>query len=224
VRQSWPSALEREKIFDCVIAIIIGGLIGGRLLFVVINWEYYRYNLTRIFVLNEGGLAFQGALAAAFIVGIIAARIKGISFWKGADLFAPYIALGQSIGRIGCFLNGCCYGLVTNDFFGVTFPGEAFMRIPVQIYSSVCLFFVALFLIFIRKKCSFKGCLFCMYLIMYSIFRFFIDFLRIDTPPVFLGLHLAQLISIGTLVFGIALLLILRKRSRRFSGSPPSRG
>lgn len=213
-------AVPFDKLLDALVWALIGGIIGGRLLFVLINWQYYLEHPLRIFVLREGGMAFQGSLIAAILAGGLTCRLRGISFRKASDLVAPYIALGQAIGRIGCFFNGCCYGRIIGKGLGVIFPGEPYMRIPVQIYSSLCLVFLYLFLVFLRDKAFLQkkhacGSVFCMYLILYSAFRFFIDFLRGDNPQVFSIFTLAQLISVGIFLAGIIMLRVLQIKNQQ---------
>ncbi len=206
--------LSAGSVFDCLIAILIGGIIGGRLLFVVINWKDYAFHPLKIFMLNEGGMAFHGALLGGVLCGGITAFIKKLSFWKTADLVAPYIALGQSIGRIGCFLNGCCYGKAIIGGTGVVFPGETVMRVPTQIYSSVFLLLLYVVLIELRGKRLFDGFTFSMYMILYSVFRFFIELLRGDNPVIFYGMTLAQIISIGMFICGAVCFVVLLKQRK----------
>jgi phosphatidylglycerol:prolipoprotein diacylglycerol transferase len=203
--------LARDSVFDCLIAILAGGIVGGRLLFVALHWQYYFESPLSIFMLTEGGMAFHGALGGALLAGIITARIKKLPFWKTADLIAPYIALGQAIGRIGCFLNGCCYGKITTSGIGVMFPGESVLRVPTQIYSSFFLLILFIILIKLRSRGIFSGFVFSMYIILYSIFRFFIEFFRGDNPAVLYGLTLAQLISIFLILCGTIMLAVLSK-------------
>ena len=203
LRESEKAHLSKESVLDCLIAILVAGVVGGRLLFVAVNWEYYAGDPLKVFMITEGGMAIHGAIIAAVLAGAVMTRIKGIPFWKGADLIAPYIALGQAIGRIGCLFNGCCYGRVIESGFGIIFPGDAVMKVPTQIYSSLGLLFIYMALRVIGHKKETNGRLFALYLIFYSAFRFFIDFLRGDNPPVLVGLTLAQFISVGILICGI---------------------
>jgi len=180
LRDAKKSTLSQNDVFDCMIALLVGGLIGGRLLFVLINWDFYSEHLLRIVMLHEGGLAVQGAIAAGTISLIAAVKIKRISFWKMADIIVPYAALGQSIGRIGCFLNGCCCGKVIENGIGVVFPGETFMRMPTQVYLSFGLLMLFIVLIGLKDRPHSEGSIFAWYLILYSGFRFGMDLLRGD--------------------------------------------
>ncbi len=211
LRDSGKAGMSANGVFDFLLAVLIGGLIGGRLLYVLINWgDYYRHPL-RAVMFWEGGMAFQGGLVMAIFSGVLVSRIRKLPFWKMSDLIAPYIALGQALGRIGCFLNGCCYGKAIESGIGVIFPGETVMRIPVQVYSSLALLAIFMVLIELRKKRPFDGYIFAMYMILYSIFRFAMDFLRGDNPAVFSGMKLSQIISIGMLLCGIVIYLVASK-------------
>jgi len=212
LRDAAKSDLKQSDVVDCLIMVLISGLIGGRLLYVFLNAEYYAQFPLRILMFYEGGLAFQGALAAAVISGVVFTRIKKLSFRKIADLIVPYIALGQAIGRIGCFLNGCCYGKIVEHGFAVTFPGEAVTRMPVQIYSSLFLFVFFLILMKIRKKHFFDGCVFASYLMIYGVFRFFMDLLRGDELSVFYCLKLSQFIGVVTFLCGLLIFFVFKKK------------
>jgi phosphatidylglycerol:prolipoprotein diacylglycerol transferase len=203
--------LDRESVFDCLIAILIGGIVGGRLLFVFINLDTYLKDPLRVLMLNEGGMAFHGALVGAVLGSIIVCVKKNLPFWKTADVIAPYIALGHAVGRIGCLLNGCCYGKVTTGplALGVIFEGEIAMRVPTQIYSTIFLLALYVVLIELRDRRRFDGYVFSMYIILYSIFRFFIEFWRGDTEIVLFNLTLAQIISIIMIFCGVVLYKVL---------------
>jgi len=188
-----------NKAIDCLLWVLIGGIVGARLLYVVINFSYFVAYPLKIFAFRDGGMAVHGGLLGGIIAGWASCRIAKISFLFGADLIAPYIALGQAIGRVGCFLNGCCYGVG---------------NIPVQLYYSIGLGMITLVLLDMRKKAAPPGTVILSYFIIYSIFRFLIEFLRADNPSIVMNLTLAQLISAGTLLISVGLLIILRKHGR----------
>jgi len=213
LRDSRKFDIAREDVFDCLLAVLIGGIVGGRLLFVILNREYYLDHPLRIVMLQEGGMAFHGALVAAILVAAAVCAIKKVSFWKMSDLMTPYIALGHAIGRIGCLLNGCCYGKVIHSGLGLTFPGEAVMRVPTQFYSSLCLLFIFVALMEFRERRPFDGSVLALYLVLYGVFRFFMDFFRGDNPAVYHGLTLAQIISVFMVLLGFVLYALLRKKS-----------
>jgi len=116
--------IPREKVLDLVIVILISGIIGARALHVILNFNYYRIHPLDTIMLFKGGLAFHGALISSLIGAIVFLKINAVPICSTADLVAPYAALGQAIGRIGCFLNGCCFGKISGSgYFGVIFSG-----------------------------------------------------------------------------------------------------
>ncbi|MFH1837158.1 MAG: prolipoprotein diacylglyceryl transferase [Candidatus Omnitrophota bacterium] len=194
--------IDTGKMMDVMVIIILSGILGGRLLFVAQNLGHYTRNPLQIFMLNEGGLAFQGAFLGALIGGIIASKKKRIHFWKGADVIAPYVALGQGIGRIGCFLNGCCYGKFAEKGIKFVFPQETLARVPAQLYSSLTLFGLFAVLVLLKRKKMFDGYIFSMYMMLYGVLRFFLEFIRADNPAVLFDLKLSQIIGIATFFAG----------------------
>jgi len=198
-----------DYVLDCLLWLLVGGLIGGRLLYVVLNFSYYAGHPLEILALRDGGMAFQGGMAASLLAVLACCRKRKISFGRLADLIVPYAALGQSIGRIGCFMNGCCYGKVLRKGWGVMFPGEMCMRFPVQLYSSAGLALIFLILIYIREKKYFNGAVLMSYLLMYSFFRFFVEYMRGDNSVIFAGMTMPQFISFAVFVSSAVIFAIM---------------
>jgi len=186
--------VDKGIVLDLLIVILISGIIGGRLFFVLLNLGYYARQPLEIFMLWKGGLAWFGGFFAALAATVVCSRMRGLDFWLVADLAAPYAALGQAFGRVGCYLNGCCYGIG---------------RHPVQLYSASLLAAIFVVLVMWQKKRRFKGEVFLGYCIVYPFQRFFIEFLRGDNPKALWGLTIFQLISIA--VFFCAFLLFSLK-------------
>ncbi len=182
-----------DDILDLSVCLIVSGLIGGRLLFILLNLEYYRENPLDTLKLWQGGLVWYGGLAAAIFAAVIFLSAKKMPVLKTFDLMAPYAALGQSIGRVGCFLNGCCYGKAAPAKFGVIFNAAQGPVYPTQLYESAAMF--AVFMILRKRSPAGGGTLF-IYLILYSSIRFAIEFLRGDNPAVLMGLTISQVISL----------------------------
>lgn len=209
--QSEKQGLSRTDVLDVLVAVLLGGLIGGRMLFVIINAGYFIENPLHVIFINEGGMAFHGGLAGGVIGAAIACRIKNISLFRILDLISPYAALGHAVGRIGCFFNGCCYGKpVAGGIFAVTFPGETLARVPVQIYESISLIILFLVLRVIASRKKFEGQVFSAYLVIYAILRFATESFRDDNPAVFAGMDLPRVISIGMLALGAGMWVYLR--------------
>ncbi len=184
--------IDHELIFNFGFIIFITGIIGARLFYIIENITYYLKNPLEIITLQMGGLSWFGGLTLAVICGVIYLKKKKLSVYKIFDLIAPFIALGQAIGRIGCLFNGCCFGRT---------------RIPIQVYSSIILIFIFIILRFLQDRPHKEGQVFFAYLILYSLKRFFIEFWRADNEVVFFGLTLFQ--GIGLLIFSLALIKIV---------------
>jgi phosphatidylglycerol---prolipoprotein diacylglyceryl transferase len=212
VNRAGKEGIKTADMLDILSVMVLGGLIGGRLLFVAINWEVYLTRPAAIFYLNEGGMAFQGALVISIAFGALMMARRRIPFWKTIDVFAPYLALAHSIGRIGCFFNGCCYGKQAFHGFAVVFPGEMAPRIPTQLYSSLGLLAIFVLLVHLRVRKPFDGYLFAMYLMLYSVFRIFMDTFRGDELVRAGYFTLSQVIGAGFFLAGALIYFALRKK------------
>jgi len=204
------SAIPRKKIEDVVFFVILWGLIGARVFYFVF-WDRqgFLHNPLVFFYVWQGGLAvYGGALGSCLALFFYSKKLR-IPFLKLLDFFSPAFALGQAIGRIGCFLAGCCYGKPTDFFPGVKFmnpltlapPG---VRIhPAQIYESALDFILFIFLF--RMKKAKAGGVFVYYVLGYSGIRFLLEFLRGDTIEGVLGFTAMQSIAIIFIVFALVL-------------------
>ena len=178
-----------QTIFDLGLYILISALVGARIYHLIQKPSLYSSYLDLLKVW-EGGLTYYGGFILAFIVTILYLRWKKLSIGKVSDILATSAMLGVGIGRIGCFLAGCCFGKPTSLPWGVSFPENslAWYEIgaqkihPTQIYSSINLFTIFIILIFLRRYIRFPGQLFLSCVFLYSVHRFFIDFLRYYTP------------------------------------------
>jgi len=184
-----------DTIFNFTFTLFISGIIGARLFFVIENLDYYIKEPLEIIMLQHGGLSWFGGLICAIFVGAIILKKQKLGVYKILDLIVPFVALGQSIGRIGCLLNGCCFGRVSEN--GLYFPAHGEVLIPTQIYSSLVLIFIFIFLRFLQNRPHRSGQIFFSYLFLYSLKRFFIEFWRADNDVILFGLTLFQFISIA---------------------------
>ena len=175
-----------ELILDLAIYVIIAAIFGARLFYVIGDWEQYKNNWLEIFMLQNGGLVFLGGLIFATLAVFIYAKTKGLPYLKILDVITPGVFLGQAIGRIGCFLNGCCFGLPTKMPWGLVFPKGSLASEffpwqhihPTQLYSSLSVLIIfGLIIIVVRFK-KFDGQVFLSGLIFYSIYRFIVEFFR----------------------------------------------
>lgn len=179
-RQAAKIDIKQDLIIDLAIWLVVGGVVGARLFYVfVYEPGTYLKQPYLVFALWQGGLVYYGALIGGFLAGVWFVWTKNLPFWPLADLVTPPLALGYGIVRIGCFLNGCCYGKPTNSFLGVIFPHlDDLTRHPTQIYSSLLGFALFLALLAIQRKKSFDGQVFLLFLILYGIGRTAIEALR----------------------------------------------
>ena len=211
-------------ILDLGLVIIATGVLGARLLYVTMNLKYYLKNPLEIILLNKGGLVFQGGFILSLLIGIIVVKTWKLSVLKMADLVILFLPLGQAIGRIGCFLNGCCFGKQTDSVFGIkviehSFAAEVFgpdkYIHPVQIYSSiidVCIYFI---LLVRAKNKQYDGQVTVCYMLLYGVARFLLEYIRADNPAVFYGFNIPQILSVLMIVISIVLSLIIRNVKRK---------
>jgi len=234
-REAGKAGINTETIQNMALWTLLVGLLGARLLYILMFPSRFSWDdpVGWIAIWN-GGLVYQGAPAAAIPFCFFYMRRHALDPWKTGDIILAYLPLGQAIGRIGCFLNGCCYGKCTDVPWGIRFPAgspaaehqgiplspEGAPTLwsapvhPTQLYSSVGLALMCLLFLYLRKKWHpFDGFLFPLYLIVYSGFRFVIEFFRGDNP-MYLGGSLSeqQLYCIGFAVVGVILYVILARR------------
>lgn len=210
--------LPGDAFLDAAVVILFASVAGARVLFVLLNWKEYSHQLGEIAALWRGGMSFHGGVVAGIAAGVIYMRRHRIPVLAMADAAAPGIALGYAIGRLGCFLNGCCYGCPTSLPWGVHFPGTApgVHMHPTQIYATLVnlLLCAALARIYLRPHRV--GQVIALYVSGYSLYRFLIESLRKGyTADVFaLGLTDAQVFSILSFAAGVAWWLWLQRRSQ----------
>jgi 16S rRNA (cytosine1402-N4)-methyltransferase/phosphatidylglycerol:prolipoprotein diacylglycerol transferase len=202
-----------EYIIDLSLWCIPAAVIGARLYYVLLEWDYYNGDIMRMINIREGGLAIHGGLIAAVLTGYIYTRAKKYSFWETADIVAPSIIIGQAIGRWGNFVNNEAHGGPTDLPWGIMIDGIKVH--PTFLYESLWNFGVFIILVLYRKKKKVDGELFLLYGILYSAGRFWIEGLRTDSL-MFMGLRAAQLISLAIIVvFSIIIYLIRRRKDNK---------
>jgi phosphatidylglycerol:prolipoprotein diacylglycerol transferase len=220
VRNSAKQGIKPENAWDFGIAVVLAGIIGSKLLYIILDWRTghaYGQNLRDIFSLDtlQAGGVFSGGLIAAFAVAAWFVRKHKMPALATCDAFSPGLAIGHSIGRLGCFAAGCCYGKPTEHFWGVTFTNPLAHEItgtplgqalePTQLLESAVELGIFLLLSWMFNRKKFDGQIFGAYLFLYGIARFFLEFLRDDPGrgSVFGGvLSGTQLIAIGLVLTG----------------------
>ena len=201
MRQAKKEGIDEEPVLDLTIISVLAGLIGARLFYVFFyDWDYYRLNLLQILDFRNEGLVWYGAFILGAVAAIVYMRIKKLPFWRMIDLVAPYLAVGYAFGRIGCFLNGCCFGTPTMMPWGVVFPGlDLVPRHPSQLYSALLSLGLFIYLLRLYPRRRFDGQVFLTYIIGYAILRFGVEFFR-ENLLVWAGFSIAQVVAAGILV------------------------
>ncbi len=203
-----------DNIWDMSILIIIFGIVGGKLLYIITDIKYIMQQPSVLKNIGNGFVIY-GAILGGILAVYLYCKKKGWNTLSVCDLVIPSLPLAQGFGRIGCFLAGCCYGRVTTLPIGVEFNNSPFAPAgvhvyPTQIFSSVFDFMLAIFLLWYSTKERKKGRVFSLYLIIYSIGRFLIEFLRGDPRGSISIFSTSQFISLFIVVIGIALFNIER--------------
>jgi len=208
VRQAKKEGIPPNKIVDLGFYILLSALIGSRLFYVMINAGYYIKNPLDIFKVWEGGLVFYGGLVLTVLTVLWYVKKNALSIWSTADLFAPSLAIGHAIGRIGCFCAGCCYGKPAEGLpWAVSFTDPQTLALvgiplhPTQIYESLGELTIFLVLITLRRHKSFNGQLFVTYVMLYSVLRFIVEFFRGDIARGFITHQLSFSQGVSILMF-----------------------
>jgi len=202
----------QDVIWDIGLWAVIGGIIGARLLHVIDKWDFYFNHPDQL--LNFAGLAVWGAVLGAGVALLIYCLVKKISFWLLGDIVAPGAIMAQAIGRIGCMINGCCYGDTCDLPIAVTYENpNSYAPLGVPIYPTQefhmiwnLLGFIVLWLI--RKKVKPDGALFLIWLIFFGVGDFAVRFFRGDTTPFMFGLPEAQIVDIPVVTVAVILLVV----------------
>ena len=214
-RRAPRERITANLVYDLVPWLVVGGILGARSLYVFSYWqeEFAGKPFTEIFMIQKGGIVFYGGLIGAMLAALIFVRWKKLPLWKLADILAPSIALGYAFGRLGCLMNGCCYGRACDLPWAIHFPvAHATHGLPVhptQIYDALLNTAFYAFLAWQFRHKKFDGQVFATYLIGYAFLRSFVEFFRGDYPVHYLGATPAQLVSIGIVAGGILLWYLL---------------
>lgn len=186
--------------YNLSLVLLLCGILGARVFYVVMNWAFFRADLREIVMLQHGGLVWYGGLVGATLGAWVYMRRHRMPVVETFDLFVPYVALGQAIGRIGCFFNGCCYG--RESAWGVYFPSQGQKLFPSQLVDAATLGLVYWILRRVQDRNN-KGETLTMYFILAALQRFLMEFLRGDPRPFYGALSLFQWISLGVALVGV---------------------
>ncbi len=217
---------EPGRVMDMALVVVLSGLLGARFLFVLINWDYFSLHPLEMAMLWKGGLVFYGGLLGGMAALLLFIRIHRLPFWTMLDIGAVAIAAGHGLGRLGCFTAGCCYGKETDLPWAVTFTDPRCLAVevlnrpvhPTQLYSFLFLMVLAGFLFWLQPRVRFPGQAAALYLLLYGLFRFVVEFFRGDPRGAFslqgITLATSQWISLGAVLAGILIYAFLAHRKR----------
>lgn len=214
-----PGTPDAVDVLDVSVWLILAGVIGARALFVALDWSEYKGHPGTWFAIWEGGISFHGALIGGLAALIVFTLRRHLSFLKLVDVLAPSVMLGYAIGRIGCFLNGCCYGVPTTMPWGVRFFDDGHWTPPshpTQIYASLMGFFFFGLLVWLEKRKAYDGQILGWYLVFAAVERFVMEIWRAGVTSTIVAYHMTdvQFLCIGILIVGFVTILVLRRRKQ----------
>jgi phosphatidylglycerol:prolipoprotein diacylglycerol transferase len=225
-REAKRQGLDAGRVTDMAIWVLIAGLIGAKVLLVLVDFHYYQRSPRELWSIFQSGGVFYGGLIGGALVAWWYSRRHGLGGWSTADALAPGVVLGQAIGRLGCFAAGCCWGKPTSLPWAVTFTDVYASRAvgtpmdtplhPSQLYESAAAFLIFAFLLWLLPRRRFHGQVTLAYVALYSAVRFGLEFLRGDPErgSWFGGaLSTSQVIAI-VLLLGTAVLLPRLRRTQ----------
>jgi len=207
-REAPGEDLNPDHVLEAVIAAVFFGLIGARLLYVFLNWDYFSANPVEILFAQFAGLSFYGGLFLGVFILYLWSSWRKIGFLKLADLMAPYLPLGYAFARVGCFLNGCCYGRVTDLPWAVPAGmADDLLRHPVQLYAALGAVIIFIILKYLRPKRPFVGFVLLSMFALYGVLRFTTEFFRQEEAAWF-GLTAAQNFSLALVLLSVAAIFV----------------
>ena len=209
--------ISQDVVWDAGLWAVVGGIIGARLLHIIDRWQYYLYHPEQL--LNFAGLAVWGAVLGGLIAIFIFCLVRKMSFWELGDIAAPGAMLGQAIGRVGCLINGCCYGLICELPIAVIYSNpNSYAPLGVPLYPAQLFHFIwniAGFTVLwcLRKKLRPEGSLFLLWLILFGAGDFIIRFFR-ESEPFLFNLPQAQIIDIVIVAAAVVIFSVRYARYR----------
>ena len=229
IRRARRAGVSEDLIVWLSLVVLALAVLGSRALYVLTHLEEYADGPLGFFKVWEGGLSMYGGVLAAVAGGIAFLRARGQRVWLVCDVVAPAVALGEAITRLGCFMNGCCFGVPTRLPWSVTFPEDSFSAYvfpggalhPSQLYSFAAALAVFLALLRLERRIKYEGGLFWLCVLLLSCARFLVDFTRYYGGSDYLGrldgltFNNNQLIAAALAMVSVVALVVLRARARK---------
>lgn len=207
--------LNSDEIYNLTLWCAVLGFLGAKLLFCIVEWESFIAD--PLSILKSNGFVVYGGIIAGVFAGYLWCRLRKLVFLNYFDIVLPSVAVAQGFGRLGCFLAGCCYGRETDSAFGIVFQNSQFAPnnvklIPTQLISAFGMFAIAGFLFWYARKPRKQGTTGFLYLILYSVGRFAVEFLRNDHRGEIGVLSTSQFISLFILLIGVVGFVLMSRR------------
>jgi phosphatidylglycerol:prolipoprotein diacylglycerol transferase len=228
LRESRRLGLDEDRVVTVILVALVAGVVGARALYVAEHLRDFRGSYVSVLALWQGGLTLYGGIVAGTVAGLFVARRTGLPMWVTADALAPSLVLGTVFGRVGCFLNGCCYGHPTRLPWGVVFPADSFAGLefgpvpvhPSQLYFSAAGLVLFLLIWMMRRRVRVPGVLLWSLIALLALVRIPLDLTRVyeaEAMVVELGairISENQVMSTALLLFALLMIARLRRESR----------
>ncbi len=225
LREARRRSLDEDQVVTVVLVVLASSVIGARALYVLEHVQEFRREWGSVLAVWQGGLTLYGGVVAGTLAGLLTARQMGLPMWSVADVLTPSFALGTLFGRVGCFLNGCCYGVPTRLPWGVHFPPDSFAGLdfgnaavhPSQLYfalAGLALFGVSWGL---RRRLAVPGTLFWTFMLLFALVRIPLDVTRAYEPESTVvrwgavDVRESQITSFALALFSLLMILRLRR-------------
>lgn len=201
-----------EDILDISVIALVLGIIGARFYYIIFNLEYYALNPIKIFSLRDGGLSIIGGLLFGGLGVVLRAKKLSLKVYNVLDYIIPFVALAQSFGRWGNFFNAEAYGVECENFFKMGIKNlSGYKEVhPTFLYESICTFVIFCILRILQKNRKFSGQIVFLYLIFYSVCRFFIESIRVDAL-MFKGIKITKFMCVISMFFSLYVYLKKKK-------------
>jgi phosphatidylglycerol---prolipoprotein diacylglyceryl transferase len=217
--------IKSDHVVDLALYTVLAGIVGAHVGSILLDLPYYIKNPSELTALWAGifsqtggirGLSFHAGLIAALLTAFIYARRKQLNFLEVIDLLSPGLVIGYALTRVGCFLNGCCYGIPTTLPWGVRFHADGVAGSltppshPTQLYAVGASALIYIALAAVERRRRFAGQVFLSYVCLYSVYRFLNEILRkgVTADVAFMGLTQGQVVSILMLAIALPILIV----------------
>ncbi len=228
LRESRRLGLDEDHVVTVILVALVAGVVGARALYVAEHLRDFRGSYLSVLALWQGGLTLYGGVVAGTVAGLFVARRMGLPMWVTADALAPSLALGTVFGRVGCFLNGCCYGHPTRLPWGVVFPPDSFAGLefgPVPVHPAQLYFAAAGLLLFgviwwMRRRVRVPGVLLWSLIALMALVRIPLDLTRVYEAEATIAefgvvrISESQVTSVAMLLFALLMIARLKRESR----------